>query len=67
MGAVMFPYGLVPRARLKKAVLKSMERIRSNGYTIENWRQSVSYLGLLKHTRSFHLQEKLRLSYFTYA
>lgn len=62
LGTVIFPWGTVPRSRLRKAAKKTAVLATKNGYTENGWRSSVSYLGLLGHTRSFFLREKLRLA-----
>lgn len=62
LGTVIFPWGEVPRSRLRIAAKKTAALAVENGYTDDGWRSSVSYLGLLGHTRSFFLREKLRLS-----
>jgi retron-type reverse transcriptase len=64
LGMVAFPHGLVSRARLKRAAERCANDAAENGYSLENWRRVVSYLGLLSHAKSFLLQEKLRLSFY---
>lgn len=60
LGAVLFPYGAIPRKRNRQAILQTIEKNEQSGYTLNGWRRAVSYLGLLKHTKGFMLQEKLR-------
>ncbi|MBI4087204.1 MAG: group II intron reverse transcriptase domain-containing protein [Candidatus Liptonbacteria bacterium] len=63
LGTVVFPWGVVPRSRLRKAVDRTTASVLRKGYTASGWRSTVSYLGLLGRTRSFFLREKLRLAY----
>lgn len=63
LGTVIFPWGTVPRRRLRKAAEQTVADAFRNGYTSRGWRSAVSYLGLLGSTRSFILREKLRLAY----
>lgn len=62
LGTVIFPWGEVPRSRLRTAAERTVALATKNGYTEDRWRGSVSYLGFLSHTRSFFLREKLRLA-----
>ena len=61
LGEVLYPWGAVPRLRLKR---KSLVVACQNSpvYTLFRQRSIVSYLGLLKNMRSYHLSEKLRLA-----
>jgi len=61
LGEVFYPWGVVPRARLKRRALAAAKRFSSRRGTT-SWRSVVSYLGLLKKTRSYFLSEKLRLA-----
>ena len=63
LGVVAFLYGLVPRRRLESAAHKCLEEAAEFGYTLESWRKTVSYIGLLKHTKKYFLRERLRLCY----
>jgi len=62
LGAVAFPYGLVPRKRLRVAALKVADKAKKLGYNSYVAKQLSSYIGLLSQTKSFLLKEKLRLS-----
>lgn len=62
LGAVAFPYGLVPRKRLRIAALKVAHNAKKKGYNSYIAKQLSSYIGLLSQTKSFMLKEKLRLS-----
>lgn len=62
LGAVAFPYGLVPRRRLRRAAEAVMKEANRQGYQSFVGRQLTSYIGLLSHTASFNLRSKLRLS-----
>lgn len=66
LGAVVFPWGVVPRSRLRIAAENTANSTLKDGYTREGWQSAVSYLGLLGHTRSFYLREKLRLAYLSH-
>lgn len=63
LGAVAFPYGLVPRKRLRNASLAVARTAAEQGYQSLIGKQLISYIGLLSHTASFSLREKLRLSF----
>lgn len=62
LGAVAFPWGVVPRSRLRKAAERTAASVLRKGYT-ERWQSAVSYLGLLGNTKSFFLREKLRAAF----
>ncbi len=62
LGAVAFPYGLVPRRRLRRAAEAVKKEANRQGYQSFVGRQLTSYIGLLSHTASFNLRGKLRLS-----
>jgi retron-type reverse transcriptase len=64
LGAVAFPWGIVPRQRLRKAAEQTAASVLRKGYT-ERWQSAVSYIGLLGNTKSFFLREKLRLAYLS--
>lgn len=60
LGAVLFPHGLVPRRRLRRAA--QAIALPSWQYTTVTQQQLNSYLGLLGHTKGFLLQEQIRLA-----
>jgi len=62
LGVVAFPYGLVPRRRLRRKALAIVSQIERSGYTTQASRQLVSYIGLLGQSHSYLLKERLRLS-----
>jgi retron-type reverse transcriptase len=62
LGEAAFPWGVVPRSRLRKAALRTITSATRKGYT-EKWQSAVSYIGLLGNMKSFLLREKLRLAY----
>ncbi|MEK7637198.1 MAG: reverse transcriptase/maturase family protein [Patescibacteria group bacterium] len=62
LGAVAFPYGLVPRIRLRRASLAVAGDAASQGYQSLVGKQLASYIGLLAQLKSYNLREKLRLS-----
>jgi len=64
LGAVAFPWGVVPRRRLRKAAERTIVSASRKGYT-KKWQGAVSYIGLLANTKTFLLREKLRLAYLT--
>lgn len=64
LGQIVYPWGIVPRVRLKKRADKTATIMASN-YNLSSWRRTVSYLGLMKHMRSFGLSEKMRLADMT--
>lgn len=64
LGAVAYPWGAVPRRRLRKAAEQTIASAVRYGYT-ERWRGAASYIGLLGNTKSFLLREKLRAAYLS--
>ena len=62
LGCVAFPYGLVPRKRIRKAALAVADKAAKTGYNSNIGKQLNSYIGLLGNTKSFLLRERLRLS-----
>ncbi len=62
LGVVAFPYGLVPRKRVRTAVLEVAAQARKTGYNSYVVKQLNSYIGLLGISKSFLLKERLRLS-----
>jgi RNA-directed DNA polymerase len=62
LGAVAFPYGLVPRRRVKRAALAVANKASKTGYNTTIGKQLNSYIGLLGQSKSFLLRERLRLS-----
>lgn len=64
LGRVFFPWGAVPRSRLRKAAEQTARTALKKGYT-ERWQSAVSYIGLLQNTKSFFLREKLRAAYLS--
>ncbi|MEK7506514.1 MAG: reverse transcriptase domain-containing protein [Patescibacteria group bacterium] len=64
LGAVAFPWGVVPRRRLRKAAEQTAVSALRKGYT-ERWRSAASYIGLLGNTKSFFLRERLRTAYLS--
>lgn len=64
LGAVAFPWGAVPRRRLRKAAEQTAASAVRYGYT-ERWRSAASYIGLLSNTKSFFLRERLRTAYLS--
>jgi retron-type reverse transcriptase len=62
LGVVAFPWGVVPRRRLRKAAEQTAASAMRKGYT-ERWRSAASYIGLLNNTKSFFLRERLRAAY----
>ena len=66
LGAVAFPYGLVPRTRLRRVSLATARDASSQGHQSLIGQRLISYIGLLHHTTSFSIREKLRLSIRTF-
>ncbi|MFH1098960.1 MAG: reverse transcriptase/maturase family protein [Candidatus Uhrbacteria bacterium] len=62
LGAVLFPWGAVPRRRQRLAAEHCAHSIAVDGCTTDEWRRAVSYLGMLERTRSVRLREQLRLA-----
>lgn len=62
LGVVAFPYGLVPRKRVRQAALDVAAKAREKGYNSHIGKQLNSYIGLLGQSKSFLLRERLRLS-----
>lgn len=62
LGVVGFPYGLVPRRRVKRAALAVADGVAKKGYGSLLSKQLSSYIGLLGQSRSYLLRERLRLS-----
>ncbi len=60
LGAVLFPWGKVPRRRLRVRAERVATRIKQEGYRTDFGQSAVSYLGLLRHTKSFMPCERLR-------
>jgi len=61
LGEVLYPWGAVPRLRLKRKSLVAACQ-NSQVYTLFRQRSIASYLGLLQNTRSYILSERLRLA-----
>lgn len=64
LGSVFFPYGQVPRRRVSRNAQKVLHETSVSGYTTLGWKRACSYIGLLGHTKSFLLRERLRLSFY---
>jgi RNA-directed DNA polymerase len=62
LGAVAFPYGLVPRRRLYRAAIATANETMEKGYNTPRGKRLNSYIGLLSQSKSFLLRERLRLS-----
>lgn len=65
LGVVAFPYGLVPRRRLRRASLAVARDAARQGYQSLVGRQLTSYIGLLSYVASYRLRSTLRLSLST--
>lgn len=63
LGNVLWPGGRsAPRARNRRAAEQATRDLIEQGFSTTTWRTAVSYLGLLKHSRSYILQERLRMA-----
>ena len=67
LGYVSFPYYRILRTKTKKRMFKKIEQIikwlKENKISKESFNQTIqSYLGMLKHCRSYILQARLKES-----
>lgn len=66
LGTVFYPWGKIPRQRLKIRAQKALINYCNTGYNSISWPKLVSYIGSLQQSNSFWLQEKLRLNVHIY-